>query len=101
MNSKNTLWKQQLKYFLLGVGSILTIVLLSASTDYSNSSLNSGRYQLSSWATQLGDNSGVVGAFVMDTVSGETKTVYIRTYGEERKSKLIKNNLKKAFSVME
>ena len=101
MNSKNTLWKQQLKYFLLGVGSILTIVLLGASTDYSSSSLNFGRYQLSSWATQLNDEGGVVGAFVMDTVSGETKTVYIRTYGDPGKSKLVKNNLKKTFSAME
>jgi hypothetical protein len=101
MDGKNHLWRQELKYFLLGVGSVCAIVFLSGATDYANSSLNFGRYQLSSWATQLNDRGGVVGAFVMDTVSGETKTVYIRTYGEAGKSHLIKNNLKKSFSAME
>jgi hypothetical protein len=98
MNNKNTLWKQQLKYFLLGAGSIATIFLLCASTDYASSSLNFGRYQLSTVAGQLTDKSGVIGAFVMDTVSGETKTVYIRIYGEPGKSKVVKNKLKKSFS---
>ena len=101
MGDGNNRWKLQLRYFLLGVGSVCAILFLTGSVEYSHSTLNFGRYQLSSWATQVNNNSGVIGAFVMDTVSGETKTVYIRTYGQPGKSSVIKNDLKKAFSAVE
>jgi len=42
---------------------------MGAATDYQNSNnttLNFGRYAISSWATQIDGKSGVVGAFVVD-----------------------------------
>ena len=101
MDNRDLLMKQKLKYFLIGVGCISALFLMGSSTDYGSSSLNFGRYQLSSWSTQLGGKSGAVGAFVMDTVSGETKTVYIRTYGDAGKGTVVKNDLKKSFSSIE
>jgi hypothetical protein len=39
-----------------------------------------------------------MGAFVMDTVSGETKTVYSRTFGPAAmEGEVVKNELKKTF----
>lgn len=71
--------------------------LMGAASDYQNSTLNFGRYQLSAWATQIDKESGVIGAFVIDTVSGETRTAYIRTYGDVPRTKVVKNDLKKPF----
>ena len=99
MNNKIA-WKERLTFFFLGAAGLVFLMLLTGATDYANSSLNFGRYQLSSWATQLSEDGGVVGAFVMDTVSGETKTVYIRTYGTPGRGKVVKNNLKKSFSAI-
>lgn len=48
-----------------------------------------------------GKNSGAVGAFVMDTVSGETRTVYMRTYGKPPASRAVKNDLKKPFHAID
>lgn len=93
-------------FFSLGALCLfLGSFLLGAASDYvhnnNNTTLNFGRYAISSWATQLDSKSGVVGAFVMDTVSGETRTVYIRTYGEVPKSEMVKNDLKKPFNSIQ
>jgi len=94
--------KQKLKlhYFLLGVGCSAIIAFLTAATNV-NPPPNYGRYQISSWAGQIGSNSGSIGAFVLDTATGETKTVYSRIYGEVGKSKVERNNLKTVFTAME
>ncbi len=93
------------KYFLFGVGFTLLFLLLTGAyqvveIEGSNPplTLDNGRYQLSSWATSIGDNNGVIGAFVIDTVSGETKTVYSREYGPKMESNTVKNDLKKPFA---
>ncbi len=102
MKTRNTVWRERLLFFSLGALSLGGIfLLLGAAADYQASTLNYGRYQISSWATQLDKNSGAVGAFVMDTVSGETRTVYMRTYGKPPASRAIKNDLKKPFHAID
>ena len=98
MKTKNAIWRERLLFFLLGAISLgIGGLLLGAASDFNASTLNYGRYQISSWATRLDQNSGAVGAFVMDTVSGETRTVYMRTYGKPPGSRAVKNDLKKSF----
>ncbi len=91
---------EKLKFFLLGILTLTGILLLTGAADKTAPTLNYGRYQLSAWATQLDRNSGIIGAFVMDTVSGETKTVYLREYGDIPESRIAKNDLKKSFSAI-
>lgn len=89
------------KYFILGVIAALFFLVLTGAIDHQGSStatLGFGRYQLSSWATSFGEKGGAVGAFVIDTVSGETRTVYSRTYGPAMATTVVKNDLKKAYS---
>ncbi len=92
-------YKVKTKYFLLGLGFAMTVILLTAASN-TPPAPNYGRYQISSWAGQLGPNGGGVGAFVVDTTSGETKTIYSRFYGDVEDSKIEKNNLKLPFSSM-
>ena len=95
-------WRERFLYFSLGIISLAAVFfLLGASSDFQNNTLNFGRYAISSWATQIDNKSGVIGAFVLDTVSGETRTVYIRTYGDTPESKVIKSDLKKPFIAIE
>lgn len=95
----------KIKYFLLGVGvSIFVLFLTGAMNDPgapSSANLSFGRYQISSWATSFGDKGGVVGAFVIDTFSGETKTVYSRQYGPVMEGEVLKNELKRPFNAMQ
>jgi len=95
-------WRERFLYFSLGIVSLAAVFfLLGASSEFQNNTLNFGRYTMSSWATQIDNKSGVIGAFVLDTVSGETRTVYMRTYGDVPESKMIKNDLKKPFIAIE
>lgn len=102
----NQAMHEKIKIFLLGViASLLVFVLLGVAGGNLNDSAyygppNYGRYQVSSWATQLGPNSGILGAFVVDTVSGETKTVYSRIYGQEDNGVTLKSELYKPFSAI-
>lgn len=92
--------KLKVQYFLLGVGSSLVVALLTAAAN-TNPPPNYGRYQISSWASQIGTEGGSIGAFIVDTATGETKTVYSRTYGKVRESKVERNNLKTVFASMD
>jgi hypothetical protein len=95
------LWAERAKYFLLGIGVITGIIFLIGADTLSPPPPNYGRFQISSWATSFGNNSGGVGAFVVDTVTGETKTVYSRIYGAPEEGKIVKNDLKKPFIAID
>jgi hypothetical protein len=105
MEKTRTTLREKLQYISLGaIGVAVIALLMGSASDYinnKNTTLNFGRYAMSSWATQIDSKSGVVGAFVLDTVSGETRTVYIRTYGDVPKSELVKNDLKKPFNAIQ
>jgi len=105
MDTTKKVLRERFLYFTLGVVSLAFVsFLLGAASDYqhnNNSTLNFGRYAITSWATQLDSKSGVVGAFVLDTVSGETRTVYYRTYGDVPKNEASKNDLKKPFHAIQ
>jgi len=91
----------RIRYFLLGLASgLILLALTGADFVDQQPTLGFGRYQLSSWATSFGKDSGALGAFVIDTVSGETKTVYSRIYGNPPDTRIIKNDLKKPFSAI-
>jgi len=95
----------KLTYIILGAGATLLMLLLTGALNDSgapsSANLSYGRYQISSWATSFGDKGGVVGAFVIDTFTGETKTVYSRTYGPNIEGDVLKNDLKKPFTSMQ
>ncbi len=58
---------------------------------------NYGRFQLQAWATSPSEGEAMVGAFVIDTATGETKTVFSRLIKPNEKSITYKNELKKQF----
>jgi hypothetical protein len=94
-------WAERAKFFLLGIACVAGILFLAGADTLAPPPPNYGRFQISSWATSFGNNSGGVGAFVIDTVTGETKTVYSRIYGAPEDGKLIKNDLKKPFIAID
>lgn len=92
----------KVKYFLMGIATSLLMILLTGAMNDpgapGSANLSFGRYQLSTWATPFGAQGGAMGAFVIDTVSGETRTVYSRTFGATAmEGEVIKNDLKKPF----
>jgi hypothetical protein len=95
-----TLWKERFRFLLLGILLAIGFVLLTGGMD-STPPPNYGRYQLSAWAGPLGPQGGAVGAFVIDTASGETRTVYSRVYGNPGEGSIIKHNLNRPFSAMQ
>jgi hypothetical protein len=92
-------WRERLRFFLLGMLVVIGFLMLPGGVA-NTPPLNSGRYQLSAWSGALGPQGGGVGAFVIDTVSGEVRTAYSRIYGAPGEGDLIKNNLNKPFSAM-
>jgi hypothetical protein len=92
---------ERLKYIVVGVVLAVGILFMMGTGPINSTVLDNGRFQISSYATQLGEGSGAVGAFIVDTVSGEVKTVYMRVYGEELPSKVVMNNLKRKYVSME
>lgn len=95
-----TLRNERLKYLVVGIVLTIGILFMMGTGPVSSPVLDNGRYQISSYATQLGEGSGAVGAFIVDTVSGEVKTVYMRVYGDAPSSKIMMNNLKRNFASM-
>lgn len=95
------LWTERTKFFLLGIAVVTGILFLTGADSLSPPAPNYGRFQISSWATSFGNNSGGVGAFIIDTITGETKTVYSRIYGAPEEGKILKNDLKKPFISMD
>ncbi|MBN2643919.1 MAG: hypothetical protein JXR59_00410 [Desulfuromonadaceae bacterium] len=64
---------QKIKYFLFGIVASLTVLLLLGNT--SSPPPNYGRYQISAWGAPS-EQGASFGAFVLDSVTGETKLVY-------------------------
>nr|MBF0221982.1 hypothetical protein [Desulfobulbaceae bacterium] len=87
--------------FLFGLLTMLIMVLLSGAVETSQTPLTSNRYQLAAWGGQLGASSGGFGAFLTDTVTGETKMVYTRMYGDSEKGKVAVDQLGKKFISIE
>ena len=85
--------RERIRFFLLGVLVIVgAIFLMGATTD--KPIIENGRYQISAW----GDDEAH-GSFIVDTVSGETRIVYMYKELEDGKS-MIKSNLNKPFSLI-
>ncbi len=97
---------EKIKFFLLGMLVVIGLMILTgAHSSFEETPalvLPNGRYQISAWGANFGRTiGGGFGAFIVDTVSGETKIVYTSLYGINGKENVIKNNLKKSFSAME
>jgi len=93
---KTIFHNSQIKFFILGIAVTLFCVLFIGAIN-SPPPPNYGRFQLQSWATSLADGGALVGAFVIDTATGETKTVLSRQIKSGGKSITFKNELKKQF----
>lgn len=93
------IWKERIRFFVLGMLVVLGFVLLTGGID-SSPPPNYGRYQLQAWAGPLGGGSGGIGAFVIDTATGETRTAYSRIYGTPESGVIHRNNLNKPFAAM-
>lgn len=99
---KTGIWQNRIRFFLLGVAAtLLAVMTMGADNGRAPQALANGRYQVSAWAGQFSKNSGGMGAFVIDTVSGETKIVYSRLFGDTPNNRVVINNLKKPFASMD
>lgn len=87
--------KDRLAYFFLGLVSGIALLMILGASEFGPP--NYGRYQISAWGTSLGKDQAGVGAFIVDTATGETKTVYSRVYGGTDTGKVIKDDLRKPF----
>jgi hypothetical protein len=68
--TENRIFRERIKYFLLGMLVMIGMIfLMGAKND--TVVIDNGRYQISAW----GDGKAH-GAFIVDTISGETKIVY-------------------------
>ena len=92
-------WKERALFFLFGLITVFAIISITGATDAPPP--NYGRYQISSFASPAGGNGCIMGAFIVDTATGETKTVYSRVFKDIKKDKVLINNLKKNFMAME
>ena len=91
--TRETIIKERIRFFLLGVLVIVGAIFLMGATS-EKPIIENGRYQISSW----GDDEAQ-GSFIVDTVSGETKIAYMYKELEDGKT-MIKSNLNKSFSQM-
>ncbi|MCD6527464.1 MAG: hypothetical protein J7K75_10785 [Desulfuromonas sp.] len=86
---------KRLPWILVGILSTVLMLFLLGATDIS--APNYGRYQLSSWSTDIGGDRAAVGAFIIDTATGETKTAYTRILDVKGTGIILKNDLKTTF----
>jgi len=93
---KNMLLRERVRFYILGILSIIGLLVLSGSTNHSQPPPNYGRYQISSWGAYFGNSKGGYGAFIIDTITGETKTVYSHFTSPDNEP-VITNNLNKTF----
>ena len=93
----NHLFREHILYFVMGMLTVFCLVVLTGAG--SGTSL-SGRYQIAAWGTMFGEGAGGCGAFVVDTATGKTKTVYTVIYGVSPQRSLLVNNLRKTFNTI-
>jgi hypothetical protein len=93
--------RDRIKFFLLGVSAALGTILLVGATSGPPGPPHYGRYQVSAWGTRLGGNAGGMGAFVVDTATGETKMAYTVLYGRPGEKTVVIDNLHKPFGMIQ
>ena len=93
--------RDRIKFFLLGVSATLGAILLVGATSGPPGPPHYGRYQVSGWGTRLGENAGGMGAFVVDTATGETKIAYTALYGGPGQKTVLIDNLHKPFGMIQ
>ena len=87
------LFKERLKFFCLGILMVLGVVFLMGTTNqHDKVVIDSGRYQVAAWGDSIAH-----GAFITDTISGETKIVY-RYKDRGNGEGIERSNLNKPFS---
>ncbi len=96
---KPLIWSRPVVVFIMGMVSAVLLMILLGAAEPIQQVLPNGRYQLETWATRFDGKSSGMGAFVIDTATGETRTVYSRIYGTPPPCDTI-NNLKKPFSAI-
>jgi len=94
-------WREKIKFFLLGVSVALGMLLLIGATSGPPGPPHYGRYQISAWGTGFGENAGGMGAFVVDTATGETKMAYTALYGRPGQKTVVIDNLHKPFGMIQ
>lgn len=90
--------KEKIKYIVIGAAIASFLFLLVGATDVS--APNYGRYQISSWSSPTGNNSIAVGAFVVDTATGETKMVVHKTVSAKETGLYGKDETRKPFNAI-
>lgn len=91
--------RERILYFFLGCLSVMCVLLLLGATPQYGPP-NYGRYQISSFASIQDKDAGALGVFIVDTATGETKTVYSRIFGDEMKGVVVKEDLRKPFHAI-
>ncbi len=89
--TENRIYKERVKFFLMGMLVVIGMMFLMGATN-DTVVIDNGRYQISAW----GDGKAH-GAFIVDTISGETKIVYRSRDMSNSKIK-DRNSLKEPFS---
>lgn len=87
------IFRERVKFFLMGMLVVIGMIFLMGATNESVV-IDNGRYQISAW----GDGQAH-GAFILDTISGETKIAY-RYKERDGRGYLERDNLRKPFSKM-
>ena len=92
--TKEQIIKERIKYFLLGLLTVIAAIFLMGTTHHNDVVIDNGRFQISAWG-----DSKTHGAFIVDSVSGKTKIVYQKKELGDGKSVKI-SNLNMPFSRM-
>jgi len=87
------IFKERIKFFIIGALAVAGAIFLMGANSSDTIVLDNGRYQISAWG-----NSRAYGAFVLDTVTGETKVAYKYFDGEDSAPAKEKNNLNVPFN---
>lgn len=87
--------KDRFVFILMGALATAVIFLLVGATDIA--APHYGRYQVSAWSSPVGRDAVGVGAFIVDTATGETRMVFNRSFTASELDRKVKNELCKTF----